>query len=138
MCEYGCGAPNGHCKLPGVCECVPGWVSTDLENECDRLDYRMHDANCIVGSNEGKCSECKPEYFLDTNDLTCGKCSEWYDPSCIRCSKYTCTECQWPYDVDASNNYTCHSRGVFEFTRDKYNVRESEHTIWVWVRRAYG
>ena len=62
ICENECGE-NGHCIKPGVCECDPGWYSSDVTSQCDLLDPLVLDPNCVLG-NILSCLECDYEYYL--------------------------------------------------------------------------
>ena len=91
VCTNDCGE-HGHCIKPDYCECDPTWFSSDVTSQCDMLDIRMHDPNCVEGDNE-KCTICDWEYFIDPETNLCGKCSEEYDEHCFECDHLQCLEC---------------------------------------------
>ena len=87
----GCGE-HGHCIKPSFCECDIAWYSSDVTSQCDKLDIRMHDPNCVEGDNY-KCTKCEWEYFHNPVTNLCGKCSEEYDEHCLECDEKQCLEC---------------------------------------------
>lgn len=91
ICENECGE-NGHCIKPGVCECDPGWYSSDVTSQCDLLDPLVLDPNCVLG-NILSCLECDYEYYLDPLTKKCVYCSQAYDAMCIECDHLQCLEC---------------------------------------------
>jgi hypothetical protein len=97
---YQCEANCMNCSDSDTCiECNNGFELDDT-NTCVRI---CNQTSCKVCANHSEeCTECKPEYYLNSTDDQCYAC----EANCKNCSdSVMCNECNNGFDLDDTN--TC-------------------------------